>query len=410
MGKDALKSGCRSLPSFSYNRGLVTDCKPMPERLFIRLAPNGDLSWSRQTADVRSSPVTQQGAPPASALAAVSEIVVLVPSEDVLLLETRLAARNAAQRLQAVPFAVEDQLLGAIEDQHFALATGASDQVGVAVVARERMQTWIERLGSAGIHADVLVPESLAVPFDPEAINVLPLGARVIARSGPWSGFACPKDDLPSWLEGESSRRVAMLADAQDGATVDPLLQLAECWQPVGLNLLSGEFAPAHRQARGTRWWRRAMALAAAVVLLVLGLRVLEVTQLSRQIDRIDAAMTDSLLRTFPDLGAAERTRAAQSVMRDRLERLRGGNETSGLLRILGQIAPTLGTTTRTQTRGMEYRNGILEIGLRAPDVATLDSMRERLAAIPGLTAEVTAANPVDAGVDGRIRISGVAP
>jgi len=36
--------------------------------------------------------------------------------------------------------------------------------------------------------------------------------------------------------------------------------------------------------------------------------------------------------------------------------------------------------------------------------------MRERLATLPGLKAEVTAANNADNGVDGRLRISGGKP
>ena len=150
--------------------------------------------------------------------------------------------------------------------------------------------------------------------------------------------------------------------------------------------------------------------MAAALVVLAFVHRGIEVYQLGQSLARVDTALSDSLLKTFPDLGVAERSRAPQSVMRDRLERLRGGSETSGFLRLLGQIAPVLGRTTRTQMRGLEFRNGILEVGLRAPDVATLDSMREQFSAIPGLSAEVTASVPADSGVDGRIRIRGDSP
>ena len=55
--------------------------------------------------------------------------------------------------------------------------------------------------------------------------------------------------------------------------------------------------------------------------------------------------------------------------------------------------------------RGIECRNGSLELGLRAPDVATLDTVREKLAAQPGLSVAVTAANPGDGGIDGRIKV-----
>ena len=74
------------------------------------------------------------------------------------------------------------------------------------------------------------------------------------------------------------------------------------------------------------------------------------------------------------------------------------------------RIAPILGTTTRVQLRGLEYRADNLEISLRAPDVQTLDNIREQIAAIPGLGSELTATNPVDNATDGRIRIRAVAP
>lgn len=388
----------------------------MPDRLLIRLAPDGGLIWLRQTADGRVPVHAQIGVPPAAMLASSEEVIVLVPAEEVLLLETRVAARNAAQRLKAVPFAIEDQLLGSVEDQHFAISVGAGDQIGVAVVARTRLQAWLAILAGAGVRPDILTPETLALPVLEKAASVLLDDQRALVRLAEWSAFACPSADLDMWLErtrdGSESRRIEAHGCANSSSPVadEPLNWLAGHLGSSPLNLLSGEFAAGHRQARGTRWWRRAAVLAAVVVLAIFGNRLLEVAQLSRNAERIEVAMADSVLRTFPDLGAAERTRAPHSVMRDRLERLRGGSEAAGLLRLLGQIAPSLGTTTRIQTRGMEYRNGILEMGLRTSDVATLDNMREQFAAIPGLSAEVTAANPVDAGVDGRIRISGATP
>jgi general secretion pathway protein L len=114
--------------------------------------------------------------------------------------------------------------------------------------------------------------------------------------------------------------------------------------------------------------------------------------------------------KAFPDVDAAELARATPGdIARRRIERLRGGGESSGFLRVLNEIGPVLGSTTQIQTRGMEFRNGTLELGLRAPDVATLDAMRERLAAQPGLSVTVTAANPGENGIDGRIRVGSAA-
>ena len=399
----------------------------MPDRLILRLDPVGGLTWLRQPVDGRILSTSQHGAPPAAVLDSAAEIIVLVPAEDVLLLETRVNARSTAQLRQAVPFAVEDQLLGAVEEQHFAIQATADDKVGVAVVARTRLQEWIDLLAAAGVRADVILPESLALPAPAESATAMIDGGRVVLRLDRWSAIGCSTDDLANWLEqiraagidraitahdfdGElDAAGKSGFASYQDGQP-DPLTFLASNLHKPAINLLSGGFASAHRQARGTRWWRRVAILAAALIVLAFVHRGLEVHELGQNLARVDTAISDSLLKTFPDLGAAERSRAPQSVMRDRLERLRGGSETSGFLRLLGQISPVLGRTTRTQMRGLEFRNGILEVGLRAPDVATLDSMREQFSAIPGLSAEVTASIPADAGVDGRIRIRGDVP
>jgi general secretion pathway protein L len=96
--------------------------------------------------------------------------------------------------------------------------------------------------------------------------------------------------------------------------------------------------------------------------------------------------------------------------MRGRLEHERGGVQANGLLRLLDQLGPVLGNgTTRIQLRGLEYRNGVLEIALRAPDTGVLDLVREQVAALPGLKAELTAANAGQDGVDGRVRVEDAA-
>jgi general secretion pathway protein L len=120
----------------------------------------------------------------------------------------------------------------------------------------------------------------------------------------------------------------------------------------------------------------------------------------------MDTLAQEAVRTAFPDVDAAQLGRLGpEQLMRGRLERLRGDADAGGLLHMLTAIGPVLGSTRGIQTRGMEYRNGTLELSLRAPDVGALDSVRERLATMPGVKAEVTAVNSGDEGVDGRIRI-----
>lgn len=390
----------------------------MPDRLYLRLAADGGLSWLRQAAGVRE-PASTPGAPPASALAAAAEVVVAVPSEDVLLTEVGLSARNRAQLLQALPYAVEDQLLAPVEDLHFAAADAQDGRVGVAVVAKERLRGWLAQLEQAGIRPDRLLPESLALPLAAERATALIDDGRATVRLKPWSAFACALDELPGWLaqlraelaplEVHDFRARPALALAPPVAAYherrrDPLAFLAAA-DAGAVNLLDGEFAPRHRRAGGARVWRIAAVAAAAALLLAVANLGLEVLQLSRTDARLQTQAADALRRAFPDLDPAQLARSGpEALMRGRIERLRGGADPGGLLALLGRLAPVLGSSTGIQTRGMEYRNGGFELALRAPDVAAVDGVRERLAAA-GLPAEVTAANPGPEGIDGRIRL-----
>ena len=113
----------------------------MSERLLIRLHADGQLSWLAQGAGGRLLSGTNAGAPPAATLARSQRIVVLVPSEHVVLLEADAVSTRRAQLAKAVPFALEDQLASPVEELHFALPdTIAGGRIAVAIVARATLR------------------------------------------------------------------------------------------------------------------------------------------------------------------------------------------------------------------------------------------------------------------------------
>lgn len=392
----------------------------MPDRLLLRLAPDGGLTWLRQRTGA-PVPASTAGAPPAEVVASVREIVALVPSEDVLLTEVRLAARNRAQLLKAVPYAVEDLLLDPVEDLHFAAARAADDAAGVAVVAPRMLQGWLERLAAAGIEPDVLLPEAFAVPVTPGRVHAMIDGDRAIVRLAPWSVLACSLGEFEQRLARTGLELPLEVHDFRVATPLplphavaayherrrDPLAWLAQALAAVPLNLLEGRYAP-RRRARGSRARVLAAVLAAAVVVLAFADLGIDVAKLSRASRQLDTLARDEARAAFPDIDAVQFERASPAqLVRGRIERLRGGSGSGALLQRLAAIGPVIASSSRIQTRAIEYRNGALELALRAPDVAALDFVRERIAAVPGLRAEVTAANPGEQGVDGRIRVLG---
>jgi general secretion pathway protein L len=381
----------------------------MSERLLIRLLADDGLTWLAQDADGRALSGANAGAPPAQALARSQRIVVLAPAEEILLLETPGLPGARVQALKALPFALEDRLAGSVEDQHFAAPDRLDgERIPVAVVARATLRGWLDRLARDGIRADAIYSECQILP---DASIVLD-GERALWRDSAAVAGACRTRDLPGWIgvldaaaEEPAARTTHDLRGGQRDALAFFAAQLRR--EPV-VNLLQGEFAPAHRQAPARRLWRNAAMLAAAALLLLFVYFGADCWRLSRQSARLDAQARAVLHEAFPgmDKVAGDPRQLMDSAMRG----LQGGGGDSGLMRLLARIAPILASTTRTTLAGMEYHNATLELALRAPDVQTLDLMRERLAGLPGLKVEVTAANSGADGVDGRLRIAGATP
>lgn len=409
----------------AYNRAVPAVRPAMPERLLLRISADGAWSWLAQ-ASGRPSGQVHAGLPPADVHQRAGEIVLLLPAADVLLAPVSLKVRSRAQLEQALPYALEERIVGNVEDHHF--AAGNVDGVqGAAVVARELLDGWLQQLADAGIVADAALPETLLLPNAGDGVHVLVDDEGVIARRGPWSAFACPSMQLSQWLALAAAGDSLQVQVDDLRSQPDPGLQLPADAQvtrhepgrlrwlagrvaDIPLNLLSGAYAVRHRGSDMRLWWRRAAGLAAAAVLLAFVSLAVQVVQLSRSATRLDTAMHDVVRKVLPEVSAQ------QLASSDPLQLVSGqlgpgeaARASDGLLATLTRIGPVLGGTTRVQTRAMEFRSGALELGLRAPDVATLDSMREAFAA-RGLQADVIAAHAEEDHVDGRIRIRGSQP
>lgn len=395
----------------------------MSDRLLIRLQADGQLAWITQDAQGRALSGTNAGVPAPATLAGARHVIVLVPSEQVVLLETDAVSARRAQLAKAVPFALEDQLASPVEELHFALSEQvAGARLGVAVLARTVLQGWICTLEQLGIRADAIVPDFLAVPVPRDAAAVFIEPDRTLLRWGPAHACVCETAALGQWLaviapaavQVHDFRQAPRLDLPVEVARYherqsDPLALLGQALaREPSINLLQGEFTPNHRHAPARTLWRRAALLAAAVAVLALAYAGADYLRLKRESDRLELAQHAALRASLPEF--ADVAGDPRQLMQSALTRMRGGGATGGLLPLLGSVGPVLSATTRVSLKSMEYRNATLELGLRAPDVPTLDLVREQLANLGGLKAEVTAAATSDKGVDGRLRISGGKP
>ncbi len=387
----------------------------MSQRVLIRFHADGDSEWLALGRDGAPQSPVRQGLP-----AAADDVTLVLPSEDVLLLAVPRLAGRGSQLAQALTFAVEDQLAGAVEMQHVAFAEGRNDPVvPAAVVARQRIDERLARLADAGLAADRAHALGQCLPFEVDRLTMFCEARGCVLRSGPETALPFQMPSLPEILAlladaGESRRRARVLL--AEGAPAPPAVDgwqievepigAGSAWiagrvrEAAGPDLLQGAYRARSRAGRGQQW-RWASGLAAAAALLAIVQLAFERSALEAHAEARQAEMAAVLRQALPEVQRVVDPVAQLGAALDRT----AGAAPGGALPLLGRIAPHVSGSGRYTIEGLDYRAGVLELTVSAPDVAALDALRELLAALPALQVELTSALPGSNGVEGRLRI-----
>ncbi len=374
--------------------------------------------------------------------AAGARVVVLVPGGDVLLASAELPGLNRQRLLRAVPFALEEQLASDVDDMHFALGSRSNGgRIHNAVVAREKIATWLESLRAAGLQADVMLSEVLAVPR--EAANdaewhwsLLIDGVRCLLRTDSQQGLALDLNNLPVVLRaaldeaGDSlparldvkicgddvfsgSDEHGQLVQICEEAGIEVVLQpqeeegallLARGFdEKAAINLLQGDYSRRGQLEKLLRPWRPAMFLLGLWLVVQLGAMGLEYSRLSQQDTEMRAQITAQYREAFPE---ARKVVNPRVQMERRLAKLRGsGDGQTDLLGFIGKAGPVLKATPGLKLRSLRYKEDRLDIDLEISSLQTLDKLKQRLADEAGLTVEIVSASSRDGKVESRIAL-----
>lgn len=389
----------------------------MSHRHLIQLDPQAQARWFALDRAGRIVSGPSDGLPQEAA----QETLLLVPGEDVLLLEAPRVARQRRQLEQAMPFAIEDQLAVPVEHCHVCIVDVQDERVALAVVAHERMQEWLGVLAEQGLSADRMLSDLVLLPWQQGPVLLLD-GEHALLRHARSGGFAGRREEVADWLQvlqqaGEARplqvwARATELAQLPEAVQAwpggihtqtrdNPMQALLEGLEAAeGFDLLQGRHAPRQRTAGSKRLWRWAAALAGIGIVLGLVGMGLERWQLERRYT-LERGRMESLLRmTLPEVQRVVDPRAQLTAEWNR----RGGQANAGVLAMLARLGPILSGSGQYTLDGIEYREGVLDLTLRASDVSTLDQLREQAASL-GFAAELTSVTPGSGGIEGKLRL-----
>lgn len=403
----------------------------MNERLFLRLPadPREPVRWgllapgAEAFADTGSCPPEQLAR--LAEVAAGRSLVVIVPGTDCLLTSAKVPTKQPRQILKALPYLLEEQLVGDVEVQHFAVGQRRDDgMVPVVVVARSRIEAWLTRLGEAGLSPDALVPDAGLLPA--AGATALFDGALALLRLDTFSLFALESELLPDLLAlrlGEGDERPAVAvhgaseaqaaeletllgerAELSFEACYDPLLWLAGHYDGTAINLMQGPYAKRKDRSEAWNHWRPvALVAGLALVVNILALGI-ESWHLAREKDSLRQEIQQAYSQAFP---GEPLPRDIAKTLKSRMSGQATGGSLGflGLLQKLGEgFAQSTGITPTSLS--FESGRGELRLDVNAPDFDALERFRQTLIA-QGLSVESGPASDSGSGYNGRLVIRG---
>ena len=360
-------------------------------------------------------------------LAAGRRIVLFVPGSDVRLTTANVPARNLQKILQAVPYALEDQLAEDVETLHFAVTLDpqrrrAADEHPVAIVARARMDAWLAPLLERGLRPDAVVPETLCLPPpEPDHWTAYAEADRVTVRTGYYTGFACALSDLAMVLQVADPEHLIPLRLSvgreveHDFTALGRPLELLPGHQSAlevfvkgyrperAINLLQGAYSGRENWRRLAQPWRVALAVAVAWAVLAFGLQSLQAVRLGAELKKQDADNIARYQQLFP-----EETRivdlAAQA--QQQLAQLRGGGGRAPMFQLLGALSAALAANNGLTLQSIQFREGAMFLGLTGTDLSALEGLRTWFASHREAALEVQSANAGVSGVQIRLKLT----
>ncbi len=347
------------------------------------------------------------------------------PAAETLLTQATLPTRSRARILQALPFALEDQLLGEPQSLHFVYVPQADGRLAVAVTARVRLEAWIGALRAAGLVPDACCPDSLQLPLFDRAWTLRREPGLLTIRAGQYSGFALAQtDNAPPFLLGRAldearrdGRAPEQFVFERAPEEVDLQAWSATLGLPVGvapaadparpalppLNLLQNEYASNDPARRLWLTLRPAAFLFAAALLLQTGLDIHDSWRLARQDRAQRQEMLDLFRRSFPD---------AKSIVDPALQMERSlaalagssANQPHSLLPLLERTGRVLSPGGSVRLRALHYADSQLTLELTAPDFQSIETLRGAFAA-QAIETETLSADNRNNAIEARLRL-----
>ncbi len=355
------------------------------------------------------------------------EIHALLPATCVTRTLANVPASNARQLMQALPFVVEEEIAGNIEEVH--LATGqklSSQSIPVAIVAHRLMRFWCDRFSASGLSLKTFVADADALDIEDNQLVVVMDGTTALVKSLQGC-FACEPDNLPVMLslllddensdveevqvyyqaaqqaqatlakrlkmEVEGEGEITAMLNVYEHAQLQWLATQFNYNRQRMINLLQGEYGASGNAATGVmRWWPVA-AVASACLVIQIVFNIASGLYFSTWADRFVENANNVYRQTFPE----EQTIINVRKQMEAKLRQSGQSGPGGFASLFGNTSDALGVVGKSgkffvQQFRYDERSSELHIQLDVASISQLDALKKDIEQ-RGLLVDILSAN-----------------
>ncbi len=320
------------------------------------------------------------------------EIIVIVPAQDVLLTQIKMPKLNRHRLYEALPYALEDQVLSEISELHFAAGPYLADNMlPVAIVKNQTMDAWLNPLKEHDIHPTFMIPASLTLPVLENHWQIAIHGEIAIVRVDTYQGFACDKKNLAAYL----TLKLAEQAQKPSGITINNYTQdaialsiddikitektlpekqfiedIARETQSPNLNLLQDAYQARRKTSENKNIWLIAGYVFAAWIGVLFLSNIISYFILHHQESKADNQINQIYYRNFPN---ATSVVAPKDRMVQKLDALTTQGHKNRILLWLAYIGKSLPQAKSVHIQQLDYRNNLLIVSVTAASFDNLD-------------------------------------
>ena len=332
-----------------------------------------------------------------------SSIVVLIPADEVIILQAQLPANLKSNRLlQALPFALEEQLSEKPAHYHFVPLGKQNDKgdIAVAVIDKQRLGYWQQCLQEHGLEADCMLPTLLAVPYIENTISIMIDDKHCLVRSGRYRGFFTHRDTLQTLLAlhcqeiGGVDRMIVYQYGQQAESFDDPAFATMQiekannlhntslpdlsiaAMQSLDCNLLTGEFYSHSKHAKAKRYWLLAVIFLALLVMIAVINVIVQYSVYSHDNAKLNKEITRLYKQNFPN---STDIVAPRERLQSKLHALNAVAEGNPFLSLLGKSGNVFRTADNVTINNIIFSNRTLRLTVSSPDFSHVSKVVQQL-------------------------------